>query len=218
MKINEWENHYQRDRSLLLYPDEQLVRMLKPFVESSENPTVLRAVDLGCGTGRHVRLLRDFGIEQVAGIDLSHSALVTCGKHIPGWYLQSGIDQMPFTGNSIHLAIAWGSLHYTGKECTPVMLDEIHRVLRPGGNLFGTLRSYRDTHTRRGRHMGNNTWETDRADISGASMSFFDEEELTSLFSIFHTFEYGLMERTLIGSMDTRVSHWFYRATKKHEN
>src|SRR6056297_3312648 len=172
MKMNEWEHHYHRDRSLLLYPDEQLIRMLKPFVEASTNPSVLRAVDLGCGTG----------------IDLSHSALVTCGKHIPGWYLQSSIDQMPFTTNSIHLAIAWGSLHYTGKENTPVMLDEIHRILRPGGILFGTLRSYRDTHTRRGRHIGNNTWETDRVDIHGASMSFFDEEELTSLFSIFHSF------------------------------
>ncbi|MFW5770497.1 MAG: class I SAM-dependent methyltransferase [Spirochaetota bacterium] len=215
MKMNEWEHHYQRDRSLLLYPDEQLVRMLKPFVEASGNPGVLRGVDLGCGTGRHVRLLRDLGIKQVAGIDLSHSALVTSRKHIPGWYLQSSIDQLPFTTSSIHMAIAWGSLHYTDKERTPVMLKEIHRILRPEGYLFGTLRSCRDTHTRRGRHIGNNTWKTDRADIHGARMSFFDEEELTSLFSIFDSFEYGLMERTLIGSMDTRISHWFYRAAKK---
>ena len=215
--MNEWEKHYHRDRSVLTYPDEQLVRMLKRHLgsEPSSSVATTRAVDLGCGTGRHMQLLRDLGLHDILGIDVSPQALAQCSKHVPGWYLQAGIDHLPLRGQSIHLAIAWGSLHYDHKKATVSMLAEIYRILRPGGQLFGTLRSSRDTHTRRGEHLGNNTWRTSRNDIDGAIISFFDEDELGDLFSIFDHFHYGIMERTLLDDRDSMVSHWYYRAGKK---
>ncbi len=220
MTVNEWEKHYHRDRSVLTYPDEQLVRMLKPSLgyQGSEPPASIasiRAVDLGCGTGRHMRLLNDLGLHDSMGIDVSRQALDQCSKHVPGWYIQAGIDHLPLRGQSINLAIAWGSLHYAHKNTTAGMLAEIYRVLRPGGQLFGTLRSSRDTHTRRGQDLGSNTWRTSSNDIDGAIISFFDEDELRDLFSIFDQFHYGIMERTLLDDRDSMVSHWFYRAGKK---
>ena len=72
---NPWETHYKRDRSALFFPDENLVRLLKKALDASpKNPEFL-ALDLGCGSGRHLSLCRDLGIPRVIGTDRSLQGL-----------------------------------------------------------------------------------------------------------------------------------------------
>jgi hypothetical protein len=94
------------------------------------------------------------------------------------------------------------------------MLDEIKFILKTNGLFFATLRSSRDTHLKRGEHKGNNEWITDLNDISGSSVSFYSEEELQKEFSIFSHFEYGLIERSIIGDINKIISHWIISAKK----
>lgn len=75
--IKPWEQHYGRDRSRLGYPDEALVRMLRPWI-AERNCTALRALDLGCGSGRHLSLLAESGVMEPVGLDLSAAALARC--------------------------------------------------------------------------------------------------------------------------------------------
>ena len=75
MKEASWETHYTAGKSELLYPDENLVRLLKKN-RLLGSPGDLTAVDLGCGSGRHLRLLSDLGITRVIGLDASYNALV----------------------------------------------------------------------------------------------------------------------------------------------
>lgn len=212
MDTREWDEHYRRERSDLSYPDENLVRLLKKHVLSPETAARFRAFDLGCGGGRHLRLLDDIGISRITGLDASFNALALARNHTRANLVCGEITRLPFNDESADIVIAWGSLHYSGKDDLPVMLSEISRILSRGGHLFATLRSSRDTHMKKGTHLGDDTWRTGVDDISGAIASFYTEDEMASAFSIFAEFRYGLMERTLVGDTATLISHWVIRA------
>lgn len=202
-----WNTHYTRQSSVLLYPDEQLVRMLAKYAVKKH-----RAIDIGCGTGRHIKLLQESGCNYVVGFDISFNALVQCKKVLQAHYVQGTIQQLPFADSSFDIAIAWGSLHYTTKEILPAMLSEIKRILAPQGIIFGTLRSDNDTYITRGTHLGNNTWETTLPDIKGAVVSLYSLEEVQSHLRIFTEVHIGLMERTILDDLTKKLSHWYFYA------
>ncbi len=213
MKEASWETHYTAVKSELLYPDENLVRLLRKN-RLLRSPGGLTAVDLGCGSGRHLKLLSDMGLTRIIGLDASYNALVISRKQCPGPLLQGNNLHLPLKSGSADIVIAWGSLHYNNKFDLIAMLEDILRILKSGGYLFATLRSGRDTYLKRGKHLGNDTWITDLNDISGSTSSFYSEDELKVSFSIFSEFTHGLMERTLMGDISALISHWVIEARK----
>ncbi|OHD63073.1 MAG: hypothetical protein A2176_08185 [Spirochaetes bacterium RBG_13_51_14] len=214
MKTRSWDKHYASEKSELRYPDENLVRLLKKNMPFISDPARKTAVDLGCGSGRHLGLLADFGFSGALGMDTSFNALMVSKQHVSLSLVQASIGNIPLKHDSIDIAVAWGSLHYNRKHELAAMLLEIRRVLRQGGHLFATLRSFRDTYLKRGEHLGNDTWITNLRDISGSVVSFYGEDELKTEFSIFGEFEYGLIERTAMGDITTLISHWVIHARK----
>ncbi len=100
------------------------------------------AVDLGCGPGHLViRLARMAPDLQVTGIDLSDEMLVEAEKYARRSGLQDRIAfkkgdvaRIPFPDSSLDLVVSTLSLHHWSD---PVgVLDEIARVLRPGGSYL----------------------------------------------------------------------------------
>ncbi|MCP4133831.1 MAG: class I SAM-dependent methyltransferase [bacterium] len=202
-------------RSILSYPDENLVRLLKKSLAVKEGASQDRVVvDLGCGSGRHLRLLEELEVPYIVGVDASLNGLKISKENRSSLLIQGDNKKIPLKDNTADIIIAWGSLHYDDKDLFPAMLKEIHRVLKKGGCLLGTLRSVRDSYLRRGKHLGNNVWETDLNDINGTTVSFYSEEELQSSFNIFSNISYGFMERSLLGDMDRVISHWVFKALK----
>ncbi|HON77428.1 MAG TPA: class I SAM-dependent methyltransferase [Spirochaetota bacterium] len=213
-KSDSWNSHYTRDKSVLIYPDETLVRMMSPVLKT-HSPAGVTAVDLGCGTGRHLKYMIESGIGTVSGLDFSMNALRVCSELYPESLLVQGDNTaLPFAADSIDFAVAWGSLHYCVKEDMHTIISEIYRVLKPGGMLFGTLRSARDTMLRSGRHAGNNVWITDLKDIRNSVVSFYDEEELNGALTPFTRHRYGIMERSTLGDITRTISHWYFEAVK----
>jgi SAM-dependent methyltransferase len=207
-----WENHYTRQKSALAYPDENLVRMLTPWL-ASKDTKALRALDLGCGSGRHLALLADSGIEEIIGSDVSINAL-SIAASFGSQLVHCDNRALPFHDGSFDLVVCWGALHYGDKTSFARQVSEIHRIIKPGGALFATLRSDRDTMMRAGKDLGNNVWVTDLSDIAHSVVSFYSKEELTKGFDSFAALEYGIMERTPIGKIDQRISHWYFRADR----
>lgn len=213
MKKSEWNSHYKKNKSVLSYPDENLVRL----VAGEMNKTcgrILNAIDIGCGSGRHMALLDESGIETVYGSDYSLNALNICRE--AGYPLVINCDNkdLPFRNETFDIAVAWGSLHYSTKEDTRTMLDEVKRIIKKDGSLFATLRRDNDTYLKNGTHLGNNTWKTGLDDLTGSIASFFSEDELKDMFSSFTGFSYGWMERTIIGDTGKVISHWVISAKK----
>jgi ubiquinone/menaquinone biosynthesis C-methylase UbiE len=207
-----WDRHYTFQKSDLLYPDENLVRLLKKSLLSTGDKSGITAADLGCGSGRHLKLLADFGIPLALGIDTSPHALVLSRSHCSGPLIPGDNKHIPLKDATVDIAIAWGSLHYTNKYDLIAMLEEIQRIMKKDGRLFTTLRSSRDTYLKKGKHLGNDTWITDLNDINGSIASFYSEEEMKTAFSIFKEYTYGLIERTIMGDLSSLISHWIIQA------
>jgi len=95
-----------------------------------------RALDLGCGSGRHLPLLAQQGLQPV-GIDLSASALIKSRRFVPTIPLaQASADVLPFADETFDLTIAWGVLFHLLPEHLLSALRDIRRTLSRDGTAI----------------------------------------------------------------------------------
>ncbi len=100
----------------------------------------LRILDLGCGSGRHLRQYLDMGAEPDAlfGIDLDEPALARGRKLSPHLHFASASgDTIDFPDESFDLVshyFAFSSV--PGAEFRLQLAREVMRVLKPGGLFF----------------------------------------------------------------------------------
>ena len=118
--------------------------LLKPFLKNirrdvlktvlSVNPRIV--LDVACGTGNQLQLLLKHHIN-VVGIDLSESMLHQCRQANPAatCLLQDG-TAMAFQQASFDLVMISFALHECEWSVAADMLNEIYRVLKPGGRLL----------------------------------------------------------------------------------
>lgn len=92
-------------------------------------------LDLGCATGRLASTLAANGMTDIVGIDLSLSGLkIARGKMKGIPFLQAQIEELPFKEGYFSSAIFSGVIHHL--EDAGFALDEVRRVLKPGGLLY----------------------------------------------------------------------------------
>ncbi len=209
---SEWNSHYKKNKSVLSYPDENLVRLVARELNNSSAD--INAIDIGCGSGRHLALLENFGVSGIYGTDYSYNALDICKKAGYNNLVNCDNTKLPFTDGMFDIAIAWGSLHYSTKEQTALMAGEIRRILKTNGSLFATLRRDNDTYLKTGTHLGNNTWNTGLNDLSGTVASFFSIDEVKGIFINYSDLRIGWMERTIVGDTEKVISHWIISAKR----
>jgi 2-polyprenyl-6-hydroxyphenyl methylase/3-demethylubiquinone-9 3-methyltransferase len=96
------------------------------------------ALDGGCGTGVCSLALADLA-RQVVAVDLSRGSLLTAAglsrscSRSNVHYCQGSLLDLPLASRSFDLVFSWGVIHHT---VDPIRaLDELVRVLRPGGTL-----------------------------------------------------------------------------------
>jgi SAM-dependent methyltransferase len=99
-------------------------------------PVGARVLELGCGAGTYVRLLGKRGYE-VVGLDYSLPSLsraMTADPRRVGRYLAGGAYALPFAPASFQAVVCIGVLQVL--DHPERVLDEMVRVLRPGGVLL----------------------------------------------------------------------------------
>jgi SAM-dependent methyltransferase len=102
-----------------------------------------RVLDVGCGPGHlAIRLAREHALE-VTGLDLDpamierasvNAARVGMDDADRPWFLVGDVASMPFPDGSFDLVVSTLSMHHW--DVPSAGLDEIARVLRPGGRAL----------------------------------------------------------------------------------
>lgn len=112
-----------------------------------------RVLDLGCGAGWASRLLaeRVQGGERpgkVIGLDVSDEmirrARANCKDHDNIMFVVGSAQEIPWEENSFDKVLSVESFYYYGDQGRA--LDELLRVMAPGGELYILINLYKDNH------------------------------------------------------------------------
>jgi len=140
------------------------------------------ALDLGCGSGRHLRLLEHYQLRPT-GIDLSPAALAQSRRAAGSVSLaQASVDAMPFGAESFDLVVAWGVLFHLRMPQLLAALGEIRRVLTREG--VAILHALDPADWRRDPNAGpEHRREIASRHVDGVIDSYFPIEEIEAMLS-----------------------------------
>lgn len=129
-KRKEWEEQYLLTQRTQEYMD-SIAQQIAEFGITVTGKDVL---DIGCGPGIQVHHLLSQGPRCIVGMDISPIYMTRVRDLEPGAvFAQGSADCLPFRDTSLDLVVFLGTLlHVKAKEA----LDEVLRVLRPGGYLW----------------------------------------------------------------------------------
>jgi tellurite methyltransferase len=97
-------------------------------------------LDVGCGVGRHMVYLGGRGF-RVAGVDISPTGIElarkACAEHGITFEGQvSGMDRLPWEDDTFDGALSTSTIHHLRREGIMKALNEVKRVLKPGGTFI----------------------------------------------------------------------------------
>ncbi len=115
------------------------------FCEKWQHEGRRSVLDLGCGLGRHSILFAKRGFK-VTSVDLSEYSI----QHLREWeerehvFIRSkvcDIKQLPFSDNAFDCIFSYHVVSHTDSKGIYQIIEEIKRVLKPGGEVYLTLES-----------------------------------------------------------------------------
>ncbi|MCU0568145.1 MAG: class I SAM-dependent methyltransferase [Oculatellaceae cyanobacterium Prado106] len=108
-------------------------RMRSLALENLESTPTLQVLDLCCGSGQNTRyLLQKF--PQVTGLDASPRSIQRAQQNVPAaTFVEGWAEAMPFADAQFDLVHTSLALHEMKADQLRQILQEVHRVLKPGG-------------------------------------------------------------------------------------
>ncbi|MEY3330550.1 MAG: hypothetical protein RLZZ115_3435 [Cyanobacteriota bacterium] len=92
-----------------------------------------KVLDLCCGSGQATAVLVEYS-QDVTGLDGSPLSLKRARNNVPqAQYVEGFAENMPFGDNSFDLVHTSAALHEMNPEQLQQILNEVYRVLKPGG-------------------------------------------------------------------------------------
>jgi SAM-dependent methyltransferase len=117
------------------------------FLALASPPAQARVLDLGCGWGRHMTLLKARGYN-VMGIERSQSLAAKAQAACPDTVIQADLRALPLSSASFDaVACFYSSVFLFDEEENHKALAEVARVLKPGGAFM--LQTANPMHLRR---------------------------------------------------------------------
>lgn len=152
-----WDNSYRGGGNICFYPHEEIVRFVNRYVRkrngidafhnimdlTEDDWKHFKSLDLGCGIGRHVKFLDEFGLNPY-GIDLSDTA-ITIGKE---WFRSLGRDdlaqkltigsvtELPYDDETFQICVSCGTLDSMQREIAQKGMEEAFRVIKRHGLMY----------------------------------------------------------------------------------
>ena len=166
-----------------------------------------RALDLGCGVGRHALLLAGAGLAVEAmdgsatGLDVLRQTATARGLSL-GLHRGSAAD-LPFADASFDFVLSWNVIYHGSLGDVGRALAEIWRVLKPGGLYQGTMLPLRNSNYGIGRRVAPDTFVVDGTEERGHPHFYCDAATLVSLLAGFEIFNLSQTEQRKPGSW-----HW----------
>jgi tellurite methyltransferase len=149
----------------------------------------VRALDLGCGVGRHALLLAEHGftVDAMDGSETGISVLrdTAAARGLELSLRQGAADALPFADASFDFVLSWNVIYHGTLGDVGRRVAEIWRVLKPGGLYQGTMLSKRDIAFGVGREIAPDTFVVDGVEERAHPHFYCDAAGLVTLFAGF---------------------------------
>lgn len=166
-----------------------------------------RILDLGAGVGRHALWLANEGFT-VTALDSAPDGLAEIAKAGDVKTVEARMDALPFDDQAFDHVLSWNVIYHGDENVLLRTVNEIRRVLKPGGTYLGTMLSKRrlphERSTHPGREISRNTWVFDAPGTDKIHPHYYcSAAELIALFSGFEVLALKDLEHENPGSF-----HW----------
>lgn len=181
-----WSDAIRKHR--LLYPDSEVIRFMARMAPDRAANAGKAALDIGCGSGRHMLLLADYGFSPV-GLDFSADALAAAKEGLA----ERGVTEVrlietPFQDAeiapaSLSVVIAYGVFFIASPESCAADLARAYEVLEPGGALMINFRDPESWFFGLGEKLGEGFYALDEraGAYAGSNYLFLDEAQCERL-------------------------------------
>jgi tellurite methyltransferase len=190
-----WNSAEQRTRWL---EPEPLVESIVPVLKTRN---LTRVLDLGCGLGRHAHYLASHGLT-CAGIDASETGLAyaraqAVSARMTIDYRRGFFYALPYAEHSFDAVIAWNVIYHGDAAVAQRAVNEIARVLAPGGLCVGSMLSKRNVAYGCGRLVSKDTFVVDGAGDDKVHPHYYvDARTLLEHFNAFEVLELTDVEQS----------------------
>jgi SAM-dependent methyltransferase len=130
-----WDRAYSDGTAVRRWPNEELVRFFgrRYFHIPRADRKGIAVLEVGCGAGANLRMIEDEGFTAF-GNDLSQAALDLAKSY--GWVAKAGMEKLPYKAGSLDCICDVFSSYCLSESDFGVFLQEVARVLKPGGRFF----------------------------------------------------------------------------------
>lgn len=139
MRLDEYARMYALEDTYWWFQGRQAIisALLKVYLPFKPRPG--RVLDVGCGTGLTMERYAEL---KPIGLDFSTEALRFCRSRGTTRVLRGDVCRLPFPDNYFDLVFALDIMEHVERD--DLMIQEIRRVLRPGGCLIATVPAHPD--------------------------------------------------------------------------
>ncbi|MBR49385.1 MAG: hypothetical protein CL734_04085 [Chloroflexi bacterium] len=191
-----FDNYNSIESYRLNYPDENVIRFLKSnFSNKKCHQNIL---DLGFGSGRHLKLLFELGFNGY-GIDFSSVASsYVCNKfvddNIKSYIVTANMVNLPFKSDFFDGIIEHATLVNNSWSDILSAAHESHRVLKKGGRGFFLLKRIEDCAFQYAKHIQDGIYISKESEYLSSGFNdntvlqfkAFSIEDIQEMFSDFH--------------------------------
>lgn len=179
-------------------------------------------LDLGCGLGRHSIIFAKEGFD-VTAADLSEHAV----EHLRKWQSKEGLHiktaccdmkKLPFDAETFDCLWAYHVISHTDTSGCIEIVNEIHRVLKPDGEIYLTLCSKESKSFCEAGfpHIDENTIiKTIDGPEKDVPHFYSNLDDVVRLFAAFEIISIRHIEDCIIGGNYLDGKHYFINARKK---
>lgn len=223
-----WDEIYKikKERgSFNKYPTEHIVVFIaKNFYKAPDRKTI-KILEIGCGSGCNLVYLAKEGFDAY-GIDHSADAVAMSKEFLLKNASAARTEMccataLPFPDNFFDACVESNSIHCNSSDDIRLIINELHRVLKPGGKFFGIWVSDKSDGFGKGMAIDGSTFnfsdtKTARGQFDGFPIiHFFSKNEILGLAESFSKCRLELDLTTIeTGGDKSPLGYWLVELSK----
>jgi SAM-dependent methyltransferase len=177
------------------------------FAGTLPEPGRKRALDLGCGVGRHALYLAGLGFDTHAldgsAAGVAHLNAEAARNGLPVRASVGMMTALPYPDAHFDYVLSYNVIYHGDPDVIGATVAEIRRVLKPGGFYQGTMLSKRHQKFGLGRRVARDTFVIDGDGDKDHPHLYCDARDMVALFD-------GFEIRSLVDEEHRKTDDWHW--------